>query len=1452
MSSMSRDLNLKINGDPANFEAALVRVRTKLTAAEREMRAAERDQRTRNNAHAAALREAEAHEALFAKKTQEAADARAAAHKKAGQVIIASSTAVAAGLAYSTKKAMDWQSAFAGVRKTVDATPEQLEKIERGLRDLAGVLPATHGEIAAVAEAAGQLGVEQGDVVAFTRVMLDMGETTNLSATDAADGLAKFSNVMGTAREDTSRMGSTIVALGNNSATTEADILGLAQRLAAAANQANLTEADVFAFASTLTSVGVEAEAGGTAFSKVFTSIGDAVRDGNSNLDVFAKTAGMSVEEFSTAFRTDAAGAINAWLAGMGRVAQSGESTTAIFEKLGLEDSRLKAAVLSTGQAQGLLADQLDLASTAWAENNALANEAAQRYETAESKIAIAQNTLNDVAIDLGATFLPMVADAAEGVADLAKWVGGLPDPLKSVAAGVGAVAAGMGLLTGGLILGLPKWMTFRREMDLLKASSPGAATGVGKLGKAMKVATGAMIAYVVAQEALDAITPKLTQGSEELRASLRSLATDGNKVADVFADVKGNWLVGGAEFDLSSVEGLGDALKVIADPNLLQSAQTGVKKLFTIHDNSQGGQLEEKLKIIGTELGTLAKTDLSSTVAQFTGLYNAAGATDEAGLRLLATMPDLRDALIGVADANGMAYDEASLLALALGRSRPAAEVAAEKATQYAAAQEEAAAASEEAAKAHEEWRRSMLESADSFTSLLGGYDEVIAAHKEWAEEQAAGTKDAGDSWENFYDGVKVGLDEWIGKLREQVHAQESFGDNILTLSERLNSTLTGDMRDAANEMIDELWNAGPEGAAAVEALVGASDKELRKFVKLGYLRGDELAEKVVSGIEGHRAPVMKLETDTTGAESDLQRFINRVSVVPVKVPVKIAPQQVAGHADGGRLGSNVVPIRGYAGGGRFPGTPPSDPAVDNLLASDGRQIYKVRSREWVINERDSDRNDRVLGMINSGVDIQGMLDGLLGYAAGGRVAEARSDQAAAKRAATVAATKVRAKRGDVTAAEKAVTNAQDVARDAKGAAKKNAQGDVRAAQKALKARKAELKAAETALAALRKGYSEAQAKTERLDTQTRDLTADVRRGAITEQVTSGLSGGLSVVDELLAQSRNADLSKGQRANLRTVGKQAEEDLTRLYANADQVKKDLDAAQERADQLTQIADQVSSGLRGEQSLAASLGQKTQWGHDKPVTAQTLVAGAQARAAKIRTFATKLQTLAKMGLAGVVLQEVASLGSEQGSQVADALIAGGAGEITNLNNAYADIATWSKNAGQYVTEGFYEGGVEAANGVVKGLESKKADIEKAVLAVGFSVEQAFKRALGIASPSKVTTKIGEQTGEGVIVGQDRTIAGIEASANRLALAAVPSVPRVNSVIDLAASSGTQVGFSPGAIDAMVLDALSRAQIYVSNTVGVDRPSAAEITRMGMQERARSDRLSMQREVGMTA
>ena len=63
-----------------------------------------------------------------------------------------------AAAGFAAKAAMDFESAFAGVTKTVDGTTEQLAALETGIREMALEVPTAATEIANVAEAAGQLG----------------------------------------------------------------------------------------------------------------------------------------------------------------------------------------------------------------------------------------------------------------------------------------------------------------------------------------------------------------------------------------------------------------------------------------------------------------------------------------------------------------------------------------------------------------------------------------------------------------------------------------------------------------------------------------------------------------------------------------------------------------------------------------------------------------------------------------------------------------------------------------------------------------------------------------------------------------------------------------------------------------------------------------------------------------------------------------------------------------------------------------------------------------------------------------------------------------------------------------------------------------------------------------------------------------------------------------------
>ena len=310
----------------------------------------------------------------------------------------------------------DFETAFAGVEKTVDATSEELEVLKQGIKDMAEELPSSTTEIASVAEAAGQLGIATEDILDFTKVMIDLGNSTNLSAEEAASSLAKFTNVTKMSAKDYDRLGATIVDLGNNFATTEADIVEMATRLASTGELAGLTEPQILALATAMSSVGIEAEAGGSAMSKLLKQIQVAVETGSNNLNDFAKVANMSVQEFRQAFEKDAVGALSSFIKGLNDTERNGKSAIAILDEMDLKEVRLSNTILSLANASDVLVGAVETGNKAWNENTALTNEANKRYETLESQVEITKNKIKNLATNLGNKLTPKFKEVLKQV----------------------------------------------------------------------------------------------------------------------------------------------------------------------------------------------------------------------------------------------------------------------------------------------------------------------------------------------------------------------------------------------------------------------------------------------------------------------------------------------------------------------------------------------------------------------------------------------------------------------------------------------------------------------------------------------------------------------------------------------------------------------------------------------------------------------------------------------------------------------------------------------------------------------------------------------------------------------------------------------------------------------------------------------------------------------------
>lgn len=446
------------------------------------------------------LKQARNHLKVFQDSTATSADKFAgmgAALNTTGKVLTKNVTAPLVGLGgLAVKTAVDFESAFTGVRKTVDATEEEFTALDKGIKDMSSRMPQSAAEIAGVMEVAGQLGVRGVDsLLSFTETMIMLGDTTNLSSEEAATSIARVMNIMGTANGDVSRFGSTIVDLGNNFATTESEIVEMTNRLAAGGKLAGLTEPELMALATAMSSVGIEAEAGGTAMTQTFNEIEKAVANGGESLDEFARVSGMTSQEFATAWKTTPIKAIQSFITGLGKLDEQGESSVLVLENLGLTGIRQSNMLKSLALASDLLGDSLDTANAAWAENTALAKEANTRYGTSESSLLMLRNNLQNLAISFGELMLPLLNSLVEILQKVVTWLNSLSEEQKKAILRVLEVAAVLGpvLVIGG------KLATGISKIVGLIGGAGGLSAVIAALSGPIGIVIGAIAALVAA-----------------------------------------------------------------------------------------------------------------------------------------------------------------------------------------------------------------------------------------------------------------------------------------------------------------------------------------------------------------------------------------------------------------------------------------------------------------------------------------------------------------------------------------------------------------------------------------------------------------------------------------------------------------------------------------------------------------------------------------------------------------------------------------------------------------------------------------------------------------------------------------------------------------------------------------------------------------------------------------
>lgn len=406
----------------------------------------------------------------------------------------------------AVKESIEFESAFASVRKTTDATEEQFKQLETAVSQMSTEIAASTSEISEVMAYGGQLGIATEYLADFTRVMIDLDNSCeDLDATEAATTLAQFANIMGTDQSKFQNIGSTLVELGNNFATTESPIMEMAQRLAGAGKQVGLTEAQILGFSAALSSVGISAEMGGSAFSKALTKMEVASATGGEALNDFATVSGMTADEFKALWDTDPASAFMAFIEGLAKMDDEGISAIATLQEIGMSEVRLRDTMLRSTNATELFRKALNMADEAWEENSALATEAGKRYATTESQLTNLKNKASLLATAFGDDLNPTIKNVISGASDFLDKLLEMDSSERLQIINMAAIAASIGpivLLYGKITTVVGKAASAIGSFALQVGAAGGGWTGLTRVIKGSPALMAATTTAVVALSA--------------------------------------------------------------------------------------------------------------------------------------------------------------------------------------------------------------------------------------------------------------------------------------------------------------------------------------------------------------------------------------------------------------------------------------------------------------------------------------------------------------------------------------------------------------------------------------------------------------------------------------------------------------------------------------------------------------------------------------------------------------------------------------------------------------------------------------------------------------------------------------------------------------------------------------------------------------------------------------
>lgn len=272
------------------------------------------------------------------------------------------------------------------------------------------------------------------------------------------------------------------------------------------------------------------------------------------------------------------------------------------------------------------------------------------------------------------------------------------------------------------------------------------------------------------------------------------------------------------------------------------------------------------------------------------------------------------------------------------------------------------------------------------------------------------------------------------------------------------------------------------------------------------------------------------------------------------------------------------------------------------------------------------------------------------------------------------------------------------------------------------------------------------------------------------TKQIQAAASKLAGIVSSALAGSKN----KKKRTNAYAIINKGTKQLLALANREAYVAAKLKAANAQLNSLIKARSELAAKVK--QGVLES-GQITKMSAASgPLRASDILQQLLKKAADAQKFAMQLATLRKKGVRADIIAQIAQAGVEEGSAAAAALAETSPDSIKQINAAQAKLVDAATKAGNTAGDAMYGAGIQAAQGLVKGLQKEQKAIEKQMLLIAVGMQKAIKKALGIKSPSRVMMAVGRFIPAGLVKGINRGKGAVDAS-----MANLVNVPRPGGI-----------------------------------------------------------------------